>query len=885
MQIRLKIRTLFAMCGITLVHNIIPRGRRHSVQNNLKVLYICAALCTSALVPVLADPDPLPPGDEGFQPSAVTQPFSEDKDATPAVVNPAPVAPRGPVAPAARQPAGALSGKIVYMSPGHGWTADTSPPAGVTVGTWYTQRPELHEMIEDLGNYDQNTMFADYCFNAGATVVSFRPIGFQRNQVIVDNDDPNVAYAGTWINSTSTIFFGTTGDIPYRYALTAPTETATARYSPNIPQAGFYPVYCWANDGPDRATDHLYRVSHTGGTSEVRINHRRVGKGWIYLGTYYFVAGSQPNQYVEISNQSASGTVVVADAIRFGNGMGDINRGAGISGYPREDEASRYWVQRGLATGVSASVYNGSGNDNSDNVGTPPRMAAHMNVETNGSDTDRVYIGFHSNAGGGRGVLGLYNNGTLFPGTQTPNQLRLAELLGREINDDLVAIGSPPLEFAWSNRSTVTYARSDFAFGEIRDDTINGEMDATIVEVAFHDNASDAALMRDPKVRDWVARATLQGTVRYFNQFTGSPLVFLPDPPTNVRVTSNGSGGAVVSWNAPGANSFRGGAATGYVVYRSSNGYGFGNPVFVAGGATLSTTISGIPPGQLTYFRVAATNAGGESLPSETLAFRARAAGSASVIIVNGFDRIDKLINPRETQGPGVGSSTGPSGTFDRVKPRKSNSYDYVVQHATALLTHNVFFDSASNEAISAGQVALAPYLAAVWILGEESTIDDTFDATEQSLLQTFLNTNSGRLFVSGSEIGWDLDQANNGRTFFEGTLFNNCIADDANTFQVNPAGGIFTGLAAFNFDPAQGAPYVSNYPDQIAPLGTAIGNLTYAGGTGGFAGTQVSSGNYKVVTLAFPFELITSQATRNSMMSAIMTYFGLSAVSDWSLY
>ena len=31
--------------------------------------------------------------------------------------------------------------------------------------------------------------------------------------------------------------------------------------------------------------------------------------------------------------------------IRFGNGMGDIDRGGGVSGLPREDEAGLYWVK------------------------------------------------------------------------------------------------------------------------------------------------------------------------------------------------------------------------------------------------------------------------------------------------------------------------------------------------------------------------------------------------------------------------------------------------------------------------------------------------------------------------------------------------------------
>ena len=54
-----------------------------------------------------------------------------------------------------------------------------------------------------------------------------------------------------------------------------------------------------------------------------------------------------------------------------------------------------------------------------------------------------------------------------------------------------------------------------------------------------------------------------------------------------------------------------------------------------------------------------------------------------------------------------------------------------------------------------------------IWILGEESTVNDTFDATEQTKVEQFI-AGGGNLFVTGAEIGWDLDQQNNGRTFFE---------------------------------------------------------------------------------------------------------------------
>ena len=72
---------------------------------------------------------------------------------------------------------------------GHGRTWDG------TLNTWRWQRSLVNSMLEDFGNVDGADPFAAYCFNAGATVVPFRPIGYQNNEVIVDNSAASPALA------------------------------------------------------------------------------------------------------------------------------------------------------------------------------------------------------------------------------------------------------------------------------------------------------------------------------------------------------------------------------------------------------------------------------------------------------------------------------------------------------------------------------------------------------------------------------------------------------------------------------------------------------------------------------------------------------------------
>ena len=432
------------------------------------------------------------------------------------------------------QPDGGLSGKIVYVHAGHGYTA-----ANLGNGAWSTQRPETFEMVEDLGNQDQMTALVDYLFRAGATVVPLRPVGHQVHEVVLDNDDPGVSFSGAWSDSSATVYFGDAGDVPYRFVAAAATETAVARYQPTLPAAGHYPVYTWAVASSNRASDQLYRIHHTGGVTEVTVNHRRVGNGLVYLGTYYFAAGT--DGFVEISNRSSEpGRAIIADMIRFGNGMGDIDRGGGISGLAREDEAGLYWVKWHVdhAQGISDSEYRTTSNDRDATVSLSPRYAEYMNRESDGGLPDRVFISFHSNAGGGRGVLGLYN-GNNNPATATPNQFLLANTVAREVNDDLVA-QQGQFEHNWSNRSVVTLDRGDIEFGEINNLRIGGEFDATIIETGFHDNQTDAEMLRDPQVRDAIGRATYQGLVRYFNSVDrgSTSLVMAPARVTGIHATT-----------------------------------------------------------------------------------------------------------------------------------------------------------------------------------------------------------------------------------------------------------------------------------------------------------------------------------------------------------
>ncbi len=780
--------------------------------------------------------------------------------------------------PSSQQPQGALSGKIVFMNSGHGWTWFGS--------SWNLQRGIGNEMNEDYGNLDQLNFFAQYCFNAGATVVSFRPLGHQTNEVVLDNDDAAVTFAGAWSFSSNAVFFGSPGDVPYRFASFNPTETATATYTPTIPAAGYYPVYAWTLSGSDRG-DQLYRIRHTGGESLIRLPHHMVGNGWIYLGEYYFNAGSNSaSGAVVISNLrgSATGTTVIADAIRFGNGMGTVNFGGGVSDYPREEESMRYWIQHNIGQGQTNTLYDGTGDDESDSWSAPPKMSAEMNRQAAGDIYDRVHISFHSNAGGGRGTVGLIT------GDPTPNQADLADITGGEVNDDLVALGSPPLEVPWFNKVTHTFSGG---YSEIDGSLFNYEMPATIIEVAFHDSAPDAQLLRDPKARAAVGKAAMHGVIKFMNAFdtnNPAPLLFLPEPPTNVRAISSGTNGNItVSWTAP-VSTGGSQSPTNYVLYRSTNGFGFGNAISV--GNVTSVTVSNLTANVDYYFRIAAANGGGESMASEVVACRAPSTnGAAKVLFVNAYDRFERTQNLRMDLPVENYNPPDASGSIERVFGAWNNSFDYVVAHGKALAAAGAIFDSCQNEAVSAGTVALSNYSIVIWACGNESVADETFSATEQTRISTFLAA-GGALFASGAEIAWDLDRASGptagDRVFLNSQLHADLGADandNAASYTVTPAGGgLFVGKSNGVFDDGSKGIYAVRTPDKLTPNGPgAAAALNYVGGLGGASAVQYdgSAGGGRVLLMGFPFETITSLTVRTQYMGAALTFLSLPIVTN----
>jgi spore germination protein YaaH len=788
---------------------------------------------------------------------------------------------------ASAQPTGPLSGVVVYCSAGHGFGASSN------LTSWIPERGLLNAVNEDMGNIDQLAYFAEAAWKAGATVVPFRPVGYQTNEVVLDNMDTNVTargqvtFGGTWYNSSQTIFYGNPGDaVPYRYAAVSTNgSTSWASYRPNLPAAGEYPVYTWVRHGSDRANQ-LYRVYHSGGVTDVRVDHSQVGLGWVWLGNYHFEAGT--NGCVNIGNYTpggAEGSSVFADAIRFGNGMGTTSRdAAGLSGFESELESSRFWTIKSMGQGMDSTLYDIVGySDRDDNIGQPARMANSMCRTNDWPRWRRVYIGFHSNADGGagtaRGTISLYDTRiqASYP-TYYKAQTNLAYNLARQCNVDLRAGTNNPIP-SWSSRVNYLYGST---YGEIYNSSIFLKMDTTINEVAYHDNPDDCVMLRTPAVREWLARATVRGLVQHLSGYYTNNIVNTnaPDRPFKLKAVNSGSGAVTLSWAMPVRTGASGGLPLGFVIYTSTDGRGFGNPISVSGASATNKTMTNLNAGATIFFRVCATNAGGESLGSAVAGVRVTSGGmKAGVLVVDGFKRNDAGLTP--TRQVTNRTATINYTNVALVRPRMINSFDYIKEHGLALAAAGHTFDYIDSDLVTGASV-LTNYAKVVWMLGEESTVDETFSDAEQTAVTTYLNA-TGRLFVSGAEIGWDLAGPTTNSTLADKNFFTNVLraaysADSGGTSNVTgTAGGFLSGVTniLFNYTNLLSDIYAANWPDVLSAKSGAVTAAVYGASSSGANGAiiQYSNATYRTIVMGFPFETITNEATRATVMTKAMAY------------
>jgi len=316
-----------------------------------------------------------------------------------------------------------------------------------------------------------------------------------------------------------------------------------------------------------------------------------------------------------------------------------------------------------------------------------------------------------------------------------------------------------------------------------------------------------------------------------------------PTPPTLQCVRNAGNGGGIsVEWSD-------GGDADAFIVWRSRDGLTWNRSDARMVDRDHHTTLT-FDDSPLLFVRITALGEAGESAPSDVYGARA-AATTSRVLLVDGNDRF--------SAEPAFGNPTG-------------RAHDFLAVHARAMPAAP--FDSCADEVLSTLAVELDAYDAVVWSTGEDAETDESLSAVDQILIRAYAES-GGSLFISGSELGWDLFEQGlpEDQAFFSDVLRAGYEGDDAGTFTVRGAQGALAGVGPFGFFTPDRM--VVDFPDRLGSGGEVTPILEYLGGAGGVAAVQWK-GAYRLVYLGFPFESIDHPGVRRDVMIRAMTFLGV---------
>ena len=791
-------------------------------------------------------------------------------------------------------------------------------------GFWKWQRPNLFCTTEDLFTH---TIVVPYLIpmleNAGATVFTPRERDWQTKEIIVDNDK-GVSAEGSWYGEhtekepwtdTGERGFGfrngilRDGENPFTMGTarmirtTKKEDKAIAIWQPNFKEEGRYAVYVSYQTMPKSVDDAHYIVRHKGQETHFIVNQKMGGGTWVYLGTFDFDKGENPFNCVALTNQSKRKGVVTADAVRFGGGMGNIERGGDISHMPRCLEAARYYAQW---AGAPYSIYgNKTGTDDyAEDINTRSLMtnwlaggSPYVPAKEGKKVPIELSLAVHSDAGYERDGKSLV--GSLAICTTSFNDGRLNSGISRFASQDFIE----------ALRSNVTrdlskkYKRWNWRYLWDRNysETRLPEVPSAIIETLSHQNFPDMKLGQDPNFKFTMARSIYKTILRYVSQMHRRPCIVQPLQPHLFKATLTGDNKVRLSWKAQDDELEPTAVPTSYNIYVAAGSGGFDNGTNVRG--TSYTMV--LEPGVMYRFKVTAVNRGGESFPTSTLSAYYQPGATKTAMVINGFSRlsapavIDNIheqgFDIKEDAGVSYGLTAGWSGkqqcfnksTMGSTEPNglgysgnemagnfvMGNTFDYVYTHADAIAAtkrYNVV--SCTSETVESGIVDLINYDVVDLALGLQKydANSTVFYKSIPSMLRNKLSAyvlGHGKLIASGAYIGSDL-QHDDERVWLESTL-KVAYGGAVHTDTISGIKGMGTEFDFYRqLNPTH---YAATKCDVLMPVSTAFCPLQYANGMS--AGVAYRGNDNATFTMAFPFECIIDRNKRLSIMNGILKF------------
>ncbi|MCE1188996.1 MAG: T9SS type A sorting domain-containing protein, partial [Ignavibacteria bacterium] len=216
------------------------------------------------------------------------------------------------------------------------------------------------------------------------------------------------------------------------------------------------------------------------------------------------------------------------------------------------------------------------------------------------------------------------------------------------------------------------------------------------------------------------------------------------------------------------------------------------------------------------------------------------------------------------------------------------NTYNFVRYIAPEISAAGKIAASCTNEAITDNLISLNSYELAAYILEDESTANETLSSAEQEKIKYYLQS-GGKLFISGSEITWDLDYKGSAtdKDFCWNYLKAKYIADAPNSaagtvYQAasyTAPGGV---LPAILFDNGTHGTWNVQYPDVIKNCNGSTQFMSYntvdtvtGGAAIAYSGIfPAGSTAGKLIVMGFPFETIYTASQRTQLMNSFLQWF-----------
>lgn len=785
---------------------------------------------------------------------------------------------------------------------------------------WKWQRPNLFGTTEDLFT---QTIVIPYLIpmleNAGAVVFTPRERDWQKNEVIVDNggrgyvedsgketwktaQEKGFAYhAGIYRDGENPFTQGTARAVK----ATKKADVSWASYQPNIPQGGKYAVYVSYQSLKNSVSDAQYIVMHKGQRTVFKVNQQMGGGTWVYLGTFDFDRGNNEFNRVVVTNSSSESGVVTTDAVRFGGGMGNIERGGSCSGMPRCLEGARYSAQW---AGAPYSVY--SSKNGSDDYGDDINVRSNMTNWLAGGSTYvptlegkkvpiELSLAVHSDAG-----YTTVNDsiiGSLAICTTSFNDGRLNSGVSRMVSHDFADSLLTGLQRDISGKYRKWTRR--YLWDRNYSETRKPEVPSAIIETMSHQNFADMRRGLDPNFRFTLARSLYKTILRFVNGNHSVPSVVQPLPVSNFRIERNSSGGLRLSWIAEKDEQEPTAVPTSYIVYTSEDGMGFDNGTVVYTSSFDFEAKKGV-----NYcFKVTALNRGGESFPSETLAaYLSKSAHAKDILVVDGFSRLSgpAVVDDYSRQGFDLGSDIGVSygltagwngrqQCFDKSRAGSEgegslgycgdelagrfimgNNRDGSVCHVKDIAMSGAYnVVGCSLEALDNNLVKLDHYNLVDIAFGLQRNdghslvVYKTFSETLQSKLRSYAKS-GGRILVSGAYVGSDMTQPHE-RSFMTDVLKTTFTGTDTNAGN-NMVDGL--GLSFDIIRQINDRHFAATSVDRIAACdGRSFAAMRYQDGS--TAGVAYDGTDYKSFVMGYPYECINNVRTRQQVMKGLLGF------------